>query len=153
MLTNIEMARISTLHPALRVLVEQAATELPGDFLVFETLRAVETQRRYVQRGMSRTMNSKHLKQPDGFAHAVDLVPLMDGQPRWEWSLIWPIADVMRQLAIAAKVPVTWGGIWDRRLDQLAGGLRAEVDGYCLRHPGPDFLDGPHYELATNGPW
>lgn len=153
MLTNIEMARISTLHPALRVLVEQAATELPGDFLVFETLRAVETQRRYVQRGMSRTMNSKHLKQPDGFAHAVDLVPLLDGQPRWEWSLIWPIADVMRQLAIAAKVPVTWGGIWDRRLDQLAGGLRAEVEGYCLRHPGPDFLDGPHYELATNGPW
>lgn len=153
MLTNIEMARISTLHPALRVLVEQAATELPGDFLVFETLRAVETQRRYVQRGMSRTMNSKHLKQPDGFAHAVDLVPLLDGQPRWEWSLIWPIADVMRQLAIAAKVPVTWGGIWDRRLDQLAGGLRPEVDGYCLRHPGPDFLDGPHYELATNGPW
>lgn len=147
------MARISTLHPALRVLVEQAATELPGDFLVFETLRAVETQRRYVQRGMSRTMNSKHLKQPDGFAHAVDLVPLLDGQPRWEWSLIWPIADVIRQLAIAAKVPVTWGGIWDRRLDQLSGGLRAEVDGYCLRHPGPDFLDGPHYELATNGPW
>lgn len=25
--------------------------------------------------------------------------------------------------------------------------MRREVDAYCARHPGPDFIDGPHFEL------
>jgi peptidoglycan L-alanyl-D-glutamate endopeptidase CwlK len=49
-------------------------------------------------------------------------------------------------------VSLTWGGVWDRRLNDLpadADGIEAAVKAYCARHPGPDFIDGPHYELAA----
>lgn len=36
-------------------------------------MRDIETQRKYLATGKSTTMNSKHLKQSDGYSHAVDL--------------------------------------------------------------------------------
>jgi peptidoglycan L-alanyl-D-glutamate endopeptidase CwlK len=57
-------------------------------------------------------------------------------------------------------VGLRWGGCWDRSLDELAdaaatletapAAMRAAVAGYCARHLGPDFIDGPHFELRRN---
>ena len=38
------------------------------------SLRSYEEQAELVRKGYSRTMNSKHLRQSDGYAHAVDMV-------------------------------------------------------------------------------
>ena len=42
--------------------------------VIIESLRTVAEQKAKVEAGESGTMSSKHLKQADGFAHAVDMV-------------------------------------------------------------------------------
>lgn len=135
-------------HPDLVRVVERAITLTEQDFMVFEGLRTVERQRQYCARGVSKTMNSKHIKQKDGYGHAVDLVPWIDGGLRWEWIPIYPIAHAMREAARAEKVDITWGGAWDCLIDNTVPSMKDEVAEYCRRHAGPDFIDGPHYQLA-----
>lgn len=136
-------------HPRLVALVKDAIALSPVDFAVVDGLRTVEEQKALFNRGASKTMNSRHLRQEStGFGHAVDLVPVLNGTPRWEWPLIYPVAATMRTLARRHSLPIRWGGVWDARLNDLAGDIDAEVRAYCERHPGPDFIDGPHYELA-----
>lgn len=145
------LARLEGVDPRLVGVVKHAIQITGQDFGVFEGVRTLETQRKYMQRGVTRTMASKHLVQANGFGQAVDLVPYIDGTLRWEWGAIWPIAEAVRQAAIAEGVLIRWGGVWDRRLNLLrpgVDGLKAEVSDYSARHPGPDFLDGPHYELV-----
>lgn len=138
-------------HPNLVKVVERAIELTEQDFIVFEGLRTLATQQAYLKRGVTRTLKSMHLPQPDGLGHAVDLVPWVAGGPRWEWPPIFQIAVAVDQAATELKVPLTWGGVWDRRMDQYGGSaasMKAAVDEYCRRHPGPDFIDGPHYQLA-----
>lgn len=141
------LANLNCVHPALIACVKDAIQTSREDFAVHEGLRSLETQQNYYNKGVSKTMNSKHLKQKDGFAHAVDLVPYINGVYRWEWPLIYPIAAAMQGAAIRLGVKLRWGAIWDHDLARLTGSLMYEVQAYKARHPGTDFLDGPHYEL------
>lgn len=145
------LAQLEGVHPLLQQVVHRAIAITTQDFTVQEGLRTIERQREYVRRGVSRTMKSKHLKQADGFGHAVDLVPWINGQPRWEWPPIWNIAQAVDRAATELGVGIVWGAVWDRRMDQYGGSpdaLKAAVEAYKVRHHGPDFLDGPHYQLA-----
>lgn len=144
---------LAGVHPNLVKVVERAIQLTPQDFTVQEGLRTVATQRLYVQRGVSKTMNSMHLQQPDGFGHAVDLVPWINGQPRWEWPLIYPIADAVRKAAVELGVKIRWGGCWQDIASLAAGpdGMKAAVNLYVdqRRRAGRTaFIDGPHYELG-----
>ena len=127
--------------------VKEAILYTMQDFSVFEGVRTIQQQRLYVARGVSKTMNSKHLT-----GRAVDLVPWLDGNMRWEWPLIYPIAVAMRLAAINVGADnIVWGGVWDRPLIELGATvyeMRQAVIEYQVRHPGPDFIDGPHYELG-----
>lgn len=134
-------------HPDLVAIVESAIQTTTSDFGVHEGLRSLETQKKYYTSGVSKTLHSKHLKQADGFSHAVDLVPYVDGVLRWEWPLIYPIADAMRAASIRLGIPLRWGGCWDTPMKDMVGPPKRECEQYAKRHPGPDFLDGPHYEL------
>ena len=141
-------AELVGVHPDLVRVVEKAIQITTQDFGVHDGLRTMREQEQYIAKGASRTRNSKHLKQPDGFGHAVDLVPYINGKLRWEWGAIWPIARAVRMAAAEQGVSLVWGGVWDRRLGDLDLVLEDAVEDYCKRHPGPDFLDGPHYQLA-----
>ena len=139
-------ARLEGVDARLARVVEGAIDITTVDFGVFEGLRSRETQELYLARGVTRTLNSKHCT-----GRAVDLVPWLGGMFRWEWPAIYPIAVAMRRVAIELDVTLRWGGVWDRHLNMLGDselGLRLAVERYAARHPGPDFLDGPHYELA-----
>jgi peptidoglycan L-alanyl-D-glutamate endopeptidase CwlK len=145
-------ANLVGVHPDLLRTVQRAIGITSQDFAVHDGVRTPAEQREFVHRGVSRTMNSRHLVHADGFGHAVDLVPFINGQLRWEWEPIYAIAAAMRQAAAASDVRLTWGGVWDRRLSDLAPGapaMKAAVAAYTTRHPGPDFIDGPHFELAS----
>jgi peptidoglycan L-alanyl-D-glutamate endopeptidase CwlK len=146
-------SRLVGVHPDLVRVVERAIQITSQDFTVLEGLRTLATQRKYVAKGASKTMNSKHLRQPDGYSHAVDIVPIVAGKPRWEWPVIYPMAAAM---AIAAKelgVELIWGGVWDRELDDLpkdAAGIKAAVNAYVDRRRAMGrsaFIDGPHFQL------
>lgn len=145
------LAKLNGVHPDMLRVVKRAIGISAQDFTVFEGLRTQATQNSYLARGVTRVKFSQHMLQKDGFGHAVDLVPWISGGPRWEWPLIYPIAAAMRDAAIAEMVEIRWGGVWDRTLNELghnAAAIKQAVADYCTRHPGPDFIDGPHYELV-----
>jgi peptidoglycan LD-endopeptidase CwlK len=145
-------AELIGVAPGLVALVELAIQITPQDFSVHDGLRTIEQQREYVARGASRTMDSKHLKQDDGFGHAVDLVPYINGRLRWEWPLIYPICRTVRAVALQHNLVIRWGGVWDRKLNELVDDPVQEVAAYVERRRALGqgaFLDGPHYELVT----
>jgi peptidoglycan L-alanyl-D-glutamate endopeptidase CwlK len=146
------VAKLRGVHPMLVAVVNRAIELTEQDFSVVDGLRSAAQQAELVRRGASQTLASRHLAQPDGWGHAVDLVPYHDGAPRWEWPLIYPVAAAAHKAARQLGVALRWGGVWDRRLELLPGtplGLQEAVLAYARRHPGPDFLDGPHYELVS----
>ncbi len=117
--------RLGGVHPDLVRVVERAIEITATDFTVLEGVRTQKQQAEYVRRGASKTMNSKHLKQPDGFGHAVDLAPLVDGKPSWDWGKPYDdVSGAMKRAAAELGVEIQWGGDWKR------------------------FPDGPHYELV-----
>lgn len=147
-------AELKGVHPDLVRVVERAIQITTQDFAVHDGLRTVEEQRRYVAAGVSQTMNSMHRTQADGFGHAVDLVPFINGKLRWEWPAIYPIAAAVWQASKELNVPIRWGGPWDNLSDiktGTPGGMKAAVDAYgaARRKAGKKaFTDGPHFELA-----
>ena len=145
------MANLIGVHPQLVAVVRRAIRITEQDFAVHDGLRSLAEQREFVRRGVSRTMRSKHLAQEDGCGHAVDLVPYIGSQLRWEWEPIYRIAAAVRAAAEPEAAGLRWGGVWDRRLHELgttAEQMRSAVAAYTRRHPGPDFIDAPHFELV-----
>lgn len=148
------VAELEGVHPKLIEVVKLAISVTDQDFAVHDGLRTPAEQREYVRRGVSKTMNSMHMKQPDGFGHAVDLVPYINGQLRWEWKPIFNIAAAVHQAAKELDVPLIWGAIWDRGFLDL-GGTAAEmetaVNSYVARRRAlgkTAFIDGPHWQMA-----
>lgn len=157
------LAQLKGVHPQLVALVKRAIVITTQDFTVFEGLRTIERQRKLVSSGASKTLNSMHIAAKDRldgtgtiYGHAVDLVPWIDGQARWEWGAIYPIAFAMRTAAAELDLgdELNWGGVWDRWMSDLPGtapGIKLAVTHYAARHPGPDFLDGPHFQVGRKG--
>ncbi len=143
------LAKLSGVSPRLVAVVELAIQITTQDFAVTDGVRTLARQKELLAKGATKTLNSMHLPQSDGFGHAVDLTPWHDG-PRWEWPLVYSVAHAMQVAAKGLAVGLVWGGVWDRSLDTLGDtpeALAAAVQAYQVRHPGPDFLDGPHYQL------
>ena len=138
-------------HPRLVAVVERAIEVTDQDFSVHDGLRTQAEQAVYVRRGVSRTMRSKHLPQPDGYGHAVDLVPYINGKLRWEWEPIYIIADAVRKAARELRVRVLWGGCWSELTDNLKP-VHILVDDYVRLRKGigkTAFVDGPHFEIIV----
>ena len=135
------------INPTLVSVVTLALKYSTIDFVVFDGLRTEQEQEALIRRGASRTRDSYHLT-----SHAVDLVPIINGIPKWDWDGCYQIACAMDKAATELKVAhlITWGGAWDRTLDTYGGDVdeyKKEVEAYKRRHPGPDFIDGPHFQI------
>jgi len=98
-------SRLNGVHPDLVSVVERAIEITEQDYSVLEGLRSLEQQRINVEKGVSKTMNSRHLT-----GHAVDLVPY---PVSWDWEYFYPIADAMKQAAEELGVNIEWGGDWE----------------------------------------
>ncbi len=151
------LANLKGVHPILVAVVKRAIEITEQDFSVHDGLRTVAEQRALFARKATKTMNSKHLPQSDGFGHAVDLVPFINGQLRWEWGPIYNIAAAMRRAAEERKVAdrIIWGGVWDRTFSDLQPtdeAMKRAVNGYVDRRRAAGrtaFIDGPHFELRS----
>lgn len=155
-LGNKSKAELVGVAPEIVKVVETAIAISDVDFSVHDGIRTQEEQAKLLARGSSTTMNSKHLKQADGYGHAVDLVPFVDGQLRWEWEPIYKIAHAVAQAAKKHNVKIIWGAVWDRTLDQLdttsPESLKRECEEYAKRRKSQGkrvFLDGPHFQKAN----
>lgn len=121
------LTALKGVHPKLVAVVQAAAAKMTGEgelgFIVTEGVRTTERQAQLLAAGASRTMNSKHLKQADGFSHAVDLAATVGGKVRWDWPLYPKLAQAMKAAAAEQGVKLVWGGDW------------------------PRFRDGPHFQI------
>lgn len=141
------LSKLEPVHPDLKRVVLRALELSTVDFTVLEGERTVAAQQANVRKGVSQTMNSKHLKQKDGYVHAVDLVPY---PLSWDLKDFYPIVTAMRKAAKELGVKVRWGGCWC----MLNGDTRTPkqmVEEYTAarRKVGNKaFIDGPHFELV-----
>jgi len=146
---------LAGVYPIMVRSVERGIQLTTQDFTVHDGLRTLAEQKEYVARGVSRTLKSMHIAQPDGYGHAVDLVPYINGKLRWEWPAIYKIAEAMHTAFCAEDLLVRWGGVWDRIFNDLeADHLEEEVRMYVARmkarRPDRDvFIDGPHFEVYS----
>lgn len=142
-LSTTSLLRLNGVDADLVRVVKRAIELTTVDFVVLEGLRTKERQAQLVRQGASRTMNSRHIT-----GHAVDIAPMIDGQIRWDWPAFYPLAVAMREAAKELGIKVTWGGVWDKPINDLSTDMVKEVKDYCVRHVGSDLIDGPHYQTA-----
>ena len=122
-LSDRSLSNLAGVHPDLARVVERAIEITPLDFGVSEGLRSEEKQRLMVKEGRSQTMNSLHLKKPDGYGHAVDLYVLVNGSVSWEHKYFRKVIQAVFTAAIEEGVQIEAGALWR------------------------DFLDSPHIQL------
>ena len=138
------MFRLRGVHRDLVAVVERAIGRSDIDFTVLEGLRTRARQAELVKSGASKTLNSRHIT-----GHAVDLAPLVAGKVSWHWPHYYVLAPAMILAARELGTPIEWGACWDKLATDLdEHNLESEVKAYCVRHAGPDFLDGPHFQLS-----
>ncbi len=79
-------------------------------------------------------------------------MPWVNGMYRWEWALCYKVAAAIARVAKNQGVDnlFCWGGVWDEWMSQYSGDdatMLAAVRAYEARHPGHDFVDGPHFQI------
>lgn len=154
-LSNRSRERLLGVHPKLVRVVERAIETTKVDFGVTSGIRNLTEQEQLVAAGKSQTMKSKHLRQEDGFGHAVDLVAYVhtDGGAHvsWELNLYDDIADAMKRAARDVGLSVRWGGAWQvNDVTVWQGTMEEAMLSYIdlRRSQGRKiFLDGPHFEV------
>lgn len=112
--------KLKGVHPDLVKVVHRALAISEQDFVIVEGVRTKEKQAEYVKKGVSKTMNSRHIT-----GHAVDIYPYL-GNGKLEmndWAMFRKVANAMKQSAQELNVSIVWGGDWKK------------------------FRDGPHFEL------
>lgn len=140
------LQELDGVHEALVRIVKLAIQKTTQDFIALDGLRTTTEQRALVESGASKTMDSRHLT-----GHAVDLVPIVNGKPRWEWGPILQVVNAVRSAAQELGIPLRWGGAWDVNLTETEEDpafLVSEYQRRCAAKGKKDiFLDGPHFEL------
>lgn len=99
--------RLVGVHPDLVRVVRRALELSKVDFSVSEGLRTKERQTELVAKGLSKTMNSRHLT-----GHAVDLYPVAKAGADWAAADFAPIVAVMRAAAKDLGIPLVHGADW-----------------------------------------
>jgi peptidoglycan L-alanyl-D-glutamate endopeptidase CwlK len=124
------MANLEDVHPLLVDWAFELVTIM--DVSVISGVRDLMTQRQYVALGVSKTMNSMHLIQSDGYGHALDFAPYpVDFSDLRRFNIMGGIG-----IALAHKLdlPITWGGRWNPDDDQFKV---------------PSFNDMGHFQINT----
>lgn len=113
--------RLDDLAPAFRrkvfeLIARSAEAGVP--LLIVDTLRTPAEQADNLARGVSWTLNSRHLAQaPDGLSLAVDVVPYesfnLYGPDKLRWATDDPAWATVG--AIGEALGLRWGGRWQRK--------------------------------------
>lgn len=117
-------AKLETCHHDLILVMQLALKYSKHDFGISEGVRDIETQKKYLEKGKSTTLKSRHLANNDGFSEAVDIYAFVEGKATWEPKYLRKIAASVFRAAQELGVHIEWGGHWQ------------------------SFVDMPHFELA-----
>lgn len=96
------------IHPDLRKVCDRALELSTKDFRVLDGLRTVAEQKENVKKGVSQTMNSRHLT-----GHAIDFGVLKSGGIDWfDISGFTLVGSAFKAAAKELGIPIIWGGDW-----------------------------------------
>ena len=112
-------------HPILAFAITEAIKITKQDFTVFDGVRSMKRQKKYVAEGVSTTFNSYHL-----WGLAADLVPWVDGKASWSEKYFKEIHIAMITVIKLHNLKIDngfdlWG--WDNPHYQLTG-MKSEYD-------------------------
>lgn len=102
-------------HSDLVRVVYGAIKETTQDFTVIDGMRTLSEQRKLVARGVSRSMNSRHLT-----GDAVDIIPypIPRDWSRYTYSQWTEISRAMKLSAKRLGIRIEWGGDWRNGWDK-----------------------------------
>lgn len=117
--------KLTGVHPDLVRVAEKALSYGLMDFSVAQGVRTEAQQAALYAQGRSApgkivtwTMQSNHLLQSDGYGHALDLVPYVNGAMNWDdLQNFHFLATLMFRAAGELGVRIGWGGHWTKNKD------------------------------------
>ena len=112
-------------HPDLVRVCHRALELSKYDFGILESKRSEEKQRENIEKGVSWSMNSKHLVQDDGYVHAIDFGVYVNGKLTWEEGYYRKVIQAFVTAVVELGVQVKFGGLFE------------------------SVFDGPHVELVV----
>ncbi len=122
------LENLAGVHPDIVDILHEAIKYY--DFSVLEGVRDFERQKQLYTTGKSQTLRSKHLRQSDGYSHAVDIAPYpVDWEDKQRFAYL---AGLIMGIAEMKGIELTWGHDWDN-------------DGDFKEH---SLKDGPHFQLG-----
>ena len=138
--------KLQGVHPDLVKVMNLAIQKSSQDFSITEGVRTLERQKELLAKKLTQTLKSNHIKQADGFGHAVDVAPY---PLSWDLAKFYPIVEAVRTAAKELGVKVRWGGAWAVLNDTLKSpkDLVNEYSAERRKLGKKAFIDGPHFEL------
>lgn len=106
------------LHPLLKKILIEAIKTTPIDYMVVETSRTMELQKRYKKTGKTTTLKSRHIPENNKsrLCEAFDLAPIVNG--KLDYSKCDILAKHILSVAKKLNIKLTWGGSWDSFVDK-----------------------------------
>lgn len=104
--------RLEGVHPVLIQTAERVLSYGVIDLTIppFGGLRTLNDQRGLVKKGVSKTLNSMHLPQNDGYGHAIDVIPYPVNWNDIERFKL--VGHLMMHAAREIGFVLEWGGNW-----------------------------------------
>jgi peptidoglycan L-alanyl-D-glutamate endopeptidase CwlK len=166
--------RLKGVHPALREVIEYAASTAPKgiDFQVVQGLRTGAEQDALYAQGRTKpgkvvtwTRNSNHEDQDkDGYGEAIDFQAIVNGTPTWVDKHFKPIAAHIKESAKILGIPIQWGyDLWKKDLGhiQLPKGAKVPTPAEKIKTETfsnsaklvQERLIAHGYQLVADGQW
>lgn len=136
---------LKKVHPDL-VRVHDAVLPI-FDHTVTDGVRSLDEQKKNVEKGVSKTLDSKHLPQPDGFSHATDSQPYP-----LDWTAVQRGLDALKAADPTMQVArfYYFQGVMMGTAAHLGIKLRQGIDWNQDTNVGDQsFIDLPHNELLS----
>lgn len=140
------LKRLATLHPDLQRVAKRALELSPIDFAIVQGSRTLDEQKRLYGKGRTAaqckaagvpvhyahpseakvtwTLRSNHLVKADGYGHALDFAPYINGKvhmparpTKADEQLYRDIANAFKRAAMECCVVIEWGGDWKSTVD------------------------------------
>jgi peptidoglycan L-alanyl-D-glutamate endopeptidase CwlK len=121
---------LESVHPDLRAVAKLALSYSPLDFGVTEGARTFERQANMFDESkkalrdpasgkvvLTNTLQSKHLIQEDGYAHAIDIVVWYGGKTTYRNRHYRPVIQAFIRAAIDLGVQIEFGHLWRSLVD------------------------------------
>lgn len=143
-LSKKSISRLDGVDSRLVDVVQEAIKISLVDFGVLQGLRTLDEQKELLEKGKTKTLNSKHLT-----GDAVDLFAYPDNNISWAANDYYPIVDAMKIAAKKLNVTIRWGGCW-RDIDKIDDPKQAVVDYINKRNKmgRKPFVDVYHFEIV-----